>query len=599
MADQTNPSPENNIICGKELYSQIIEQTGSISDLLQQFCGPYAMYASSPRNLFSISTDEFTRDGISIILKTGYSSPVFQFCRNLIGYIGEKVDNVCHDGTTTSMLFASSLANNLVKAMIDVPRIRRRAFTTDVINVLKRLDTYSQNSTVTVEDLHAVLSERSDVTLDQVKHNVALWAAMTSSKGDVELSEAVAETVLSYPPQFYDHARVRKFNVERKERIVVEDQTANFSFPIMKNISSQMGNSALGFNHDYPEAYITTTGLEVHDGCYQSACLTKAVADLIDGHVALDRPWVILTADLSRGTLLSAIGQYNRTEAGAKFPIVPVSFQFGSSSLTGLMAKAIPIIAGEGQYFTLDAATERPLTGAHWMVPCSLTITGHTLEIDNLYEKDGEYVHPFYNDPSKEEYHEFLRGINTVLKNNQDRKAGASEDEVDKMYHIKRCVTSQRIKDLFVAGLAHENESNVSAATDAVGSACSVLENGFVLSNYVSLLRTMLDIQTPTPAEKVVRDALERVVAATYGFDEDNYRTPSRELAYEGATNKYCYVTAMPDGTYDIGNIIDDMKADTKTHPIVQPIKGFAAQLMRIADIVPKLAQTYAVMPAD
>ena len=98
-----------------ETLDKFIEQ-------LTHVCGPFARNAliinSDPTEGSAIGSEfdmrVFLRDGKHILKNTECISPIQQYLKTAILYVGSRVDSICKDGTTTSMLFACHLLKYLL-----------------------------------------------------------------------------------------------------------------------------------------------------------------------------------------------------------------------------------------------------------------------------------------------------------------------------------------------------------------------------------------------------------------------------------------------------------------------------------------------------
>ena len=602
----TEPQLPNNIIHGKDLRVGLRDAMRELATLLGQFCGPYAQFAASPVFDHELRPTEYTKDGITILKYTQFRSPEAQFCRNLIGYVGDKVDKVCNDGTTTSMLFASLLATNFLDTITASSRLEIRQKTQAIRDIVAFLEERLQSRRLTLEELYADIygKSRKKPSFEKFREKVVYWAAMTSTKGDEEISKALTEAALSYPKEFYDHRRVGTMSVEGPDKVIISTQESNFEIEAVLANASIRGNKALGDIFDYEKTYLTVGYNHIADGLFPTQVLSKVLEAIVSGDYPLDRPWFICAPEIVSGRVLALISEYNSQPQARECPIVPVTFYYGEAILNSTIVKAIAAVAGEGQYRPLDDAMLGGLEAEEFMIPCRAKLSGTRFEISDLYEKiEGPY-HPFYYDESKERYHTLLSDINDRLAMDKTKKAGSGDRVVDRMLYIKRCLLTQNLKDIMVSGWAHDSAANKSVVTDALGTVIDTLQQGFVLSGFVDLLADVQDARAEGLFDDTTIRAFEatfrEILEVTYDAEIKGNRTFA-DYTHSKTNHKYLYISATPTGEAVRGSIIQDISRALKgteltTFPIIQPYRGFQAQLIRVGDVIPKMSMLHALM---
>ena len=85
---------------------------------LERHFGPtsgYSMHVDANGVSTTMSPHVFTRDGIKTLSLIEYLSPIQTYFKNLICYIGDRVDSIAKDGTTTAMLFSAYFLQHILK----------------------------------------------------------------------------------------------------------------------------------------------------------------------------------------------------------------------------------------------------------------------------------------------------------------------------------------------------------------------------------------------------------------------------------------------------------------------------------------------------
>ena len=108
----------SNIIEEDVLIKEMIRTFTELAEKLKAHCGPYSGTAilTNPTQLYQEPI--FTKDGINIVKSIQYVSPLQDFVRRQMAYIGSRVESNAGAGTTSSMIItAYTLA-----AMLETPR---------------------------------------------------------------------------------------------------------------------------------------------------------------------------------------------------------------------------------------------------------------------------------------------------------------------------------------------------------------------------------------------------------------------------------------------------------------------------------------------
>ncbi|MDE5759007.1 MAG: hypothetical protein K2H85_10420, partial [Allobaculum sp.] len=119
-----NPSTSSqNVVNRKELEKMTKLTMRQLTKQLLDVSGPYsrndfilqdvnALYSGTNTDIVNgrkAAKQEFTRDGIKTLKAVDYASPIQRYLKEeVLTWVGERIDTMCHDGTTTSMLFTAS-----------------------------------------------------------------------------------------------------------------------------------------------------------------------------------------------------------------------------------------------------------------------------------------------------------------------------------------------------------------------------------------------------------------------------------------------------------------------------------------------------------
>lgn len=630
-----------NTIRAEDTYSDIKNALRDSADFLRQFCGPFALNAGTVSAAGTAMVDNFTKDGVTIYSHLSAETPVEETARRLIEFIGTRVDRRCHDGTTTSMMTASTLGYHWMDALAPQTRRQRAHMAETISEVTARFKDTIEKYSFTVSDLiEEVRKVKPDVDEDALRRRVFYDTIMTSSKGDEELAEKLTTVLESLPEELYSFARFEQNNIESDTRFEIKEQPSDFNIrgSYAGNFSLTPGNKEMGSRFEFEEADLVVSPNALIDNQAETTVIVSWIVNQLlprkedrevdtpvvdeNGHPVLDpetneqmirkstqkvtldpetklkRPMVILAPNFET-TVIRAINTYNSLQETGETKIYPFQYFQEHPLSYHALANAIVAVAGDGQYKTV-AESLNEFTIETSLVPCKFEHAGSLMDISNLYKKDGRRFHPFYYDESKTRYHTLIKDMQETIENNSKRHLDSNKRAEKFMYdliYIQRCMICQNIIEMQVCGTTHELIANISVVEDAMGSAMSVVEEGVVLSGYQKLLSDLLKDPEDNEMLTATCNALREVIAAAFDITADDVNTYIQSLVhFDGAEDKkFLYNNAFDDAPFAPRNAITEF-ADGTSNAIFQPKAGFLEQFSRIEDIVTKLVMTYAVL---
>jgi chaperonin GroEL (HSP60 family) len=99
----------------------MINTFNDIAEVLSDHCGPYGQFAmiTTPNN--KVAEPVFTKDGIGIVRAMEYMSPMEEFVRTTLAYIGSRIETAAGDGTTSSMIICATGLSSLMSWLQSAP----------------------------------------------------------------------------------------------------------------------------------------------------------------------------------------------------------------------------------------------------------------------------------------------------------------------------------------------------------------------------------------------------------------------------------------------------------------------------------------------
>jgi hypothetical protein len=243
----------SNIVDENKINDIMCETLKDLGNLLEDHCGPFGKFAMLPPDISNpLAEPVFTKDGINIVNSVNYLNPIQSITKDMLSYIGKKIDNAAGDGTTSSMLLSTHLLLHFKEYIKDNSDVYYKKFIKAYNNfttkVIKELDNYSLSIDLTDKDF---------------VYKTSYKQAMTSSHGDKELSELVAELMSNLPKHAWN---TLIFEKERKEtvdrfKLKIDDSSYSLESYILSN---QMLNSDVGTEFIAKDVDLIVTSSELH-----------------------------------------------------------------------------------------------------------------------------------------------------------------------------------------------------------------------------------------------------------------------------------------------------------------------------------------------
>lgn len=209
-----------NIVRREDMLNVIVPTLDVFISQLTRICGPFA------RNALIIRADEslgtamgsemdmrmFLRDGRHILRNTEFISPIQQYLKTIVLYVGSRIDAVCKDGTTTSMLLACHLIKSLVKHTEDFSEFTLYEIEKAALDLVDLIMDLCSKNVISLEKIQ----EDFGCTENQAASAIAFLQAYTASGGNPEISKSIATFFGNMPREIWsdrvDHtiSRVEK-----------------------------------------------------------------------------------------------------------------------------------------------------------------------------------------------------------------------------------------------------------------------------------------------------------------------------------------------------------------------------------------------------
>jgi hypothetical protein len=605
-----------------ELDKVMTETLYMFIDQLKLICGPFSRNAlvlqqehGIPSNQLSTANDNryFMRDGAHIISATECVSPVQQYLKSLIHYVGTRVDKSCKDGTTTSMIATCSAiiqAIALKKALRSTPLFKIEKATAEVCDELAER---MKKHVITVED---VMSSTG------CSHKQALGAltfihVYTATGGDVDVATAVSEYFSTLPAAVWGESIPwRSSTVETNEfrckpvRLEYELEIDAMNITIQHN------------NHDYRKFYKSDNAdvLVMYQGLNDASIATEDLFQYITSRVDSGNltPLIIMVPALDNHYSSGCIERLNAISEQYKTQILVVTYSVLNNRFNSPWAAlAITGKANVPLYDEKEDIEKCVIKGVE------VLISYKYIKFNNLVPKDDrvpdeDLTHPGILYP--DDYPHFTDTYNRILRERElvkdaHREVVEEREEVEKAFAN---LSAKRGMALYLGGRTHDQKALLAVIEDAAGSAQAVATSG-VITNAISRVVRECRIARTDPSTKhkselhlLIWELLERTFAMVEGTlvgtmsvqeHHDEWKTYN-ELMDSAYSDKFTYVdlvNLMNQGSMELrssvgafSGIIDPRKEireqvlsewETQGYPPTQAARMTSELLGRISEV--------------
>ena len=478
-----------NIVSMEESLPQILHTLKRCQNILKDHCGPQSGYAMLVNNMsagINFEPNVFTRDGIKILSSIEFLSPLERYIKDLLTYVGTRVDNTAKDGTTTSMLFSALFLEKILNCtdkiksfnltFFQMNKAIEQAFST----ILQLID----KNKFTIEK---ILEKPDEKTTEGEKvltaGKIAFMQALSSSGGNVELALAMKEIFEKSPSIAWDFITSHNSIKETGKAFQVETSEYDIHF---KCITSQADvlNSAL--NTEFEEENVTV--MIITDLLSAGSFKTSAVLDYVrnfdtDKSLAIICPYIDASFQSQIANLNELRHKYISVwQYCAESRVASMSYPY-ELLITSAIAGALP--------FNQDKESNKVLA-KHVFEAKKLHYHDTYMDFYGIVDTQGSTLHPFYADPSKSTPF-YTQTKEAIQKQITLYKEGHKPD--GKMYGLfmellnkLACIHRPTLR---LGGPAHEQLANADVVQDVQGAIMSSLKHGFFVDGVNSMLTNM------------------------------------------------------------------------------------------------------------
>lgn len=500
--DITNITPK------KDIDKILLNTFEYIAKTLEDHCGPYGGFAIINDPLRPTEEPMFTKDGINIVRNLEFASPMQEFVKKNLAYVGSRIESAAGDGTTSAMIMAAVAQRELIKRLEKTKNAYSYKNLVDAFDAMvEKLEEHYRDNITTLDE---ICSHNIDsTTRKEVIKYIAWNQAYTSAHGDREVADAIVKIFTTTPESAWDYMFLMRERFETKQRVnIVLDETQYTIDRCDIHRNDQM-TEAMGTKCIRKDIPFIASSFNLTEGDYDVQPLIARIKD----DIVNKKPLVVLAPSLGDNATKDMI----------------------SDLMIGNPEHQVAIFYTDAHDPVVnDIIIVRLLMGDDLGQPfhegiCDLEYDGEKLMLNGLYENpDGDIEHPYTKDKIKyPQFNEILKHIEGVIAEQKKDVASSQSNyylERFNKYRNKMFLTKRVF--VKVGGSAHDNVSGVDVMMDAILATRHSLKKGFVLGGNRELYKALELIHDTYSAEtkyqelwkifaKSLRIAIETVFKST------------------------------------------------------------------------------------
>lgn len=605
-----------NFVEKNELYNAIETTIDSFINQLKPICGPYSRY-----NLILIPNNEyhtaagseydqrvFTKDGKKVIEYSEYVSPIENYLKSMILYIGTQIDNVCHDGTTTSMLFACNMIKSYIKHKKEFDKKENSLInlrtTVEIENSYKQI--FEEIKSEMKKELFTLESiVKFGFDKKEAASIMSYLQSLTSSNGDKEIALEISKFFKYMPECSWDDAIARRLpaceNKDKRIEAVLNDYEIEFNTQCMSFIKNNYDNGNSYRNEDI-DLLIIPQGLPDYDFS------TQYLYQFIDND--LEDPLVIFVPNIGMGN--SVISTIQEKALKRNKEVIILSYGVPTRLSTNIIwhIDSICAKANKPKFMQQDGLEIKDCIIHH----ACINISKNNTKLDKLTPEDPrehpENTHPGLTYP--DDYIHYTRFKHILDK----------ELELHQTFHKKDTGVINLIKQantlihvvhptiIKLGGMTHEVQAIIPVIEDCSGASMASVSHGvyfngiFRLHNVIKEIinKKYIDIDNLYHCSLTDFDAL--IYYILYEASKDTsiniYGPLSKiyniEIPNFNNESEFCDISNIPNKTSDIKDtiksLIDSNFSNNTEIPPLQSANFITELLDRTRELIVKLNMT-------
>lgn len=515
-----------NVVNNEDLQKVVIPTLDLFIKQLERICGPFA------RNALIIKADEtlgtamgsemdmrmFLRDGRHIIRSTDFVSPIQQYLKSIVLYIGSRVDAICKDGTTTSMLFTCHLIKQLVA--------NQQEFSLSTLLEIEQ--TFDRVIRLLTED---IFHQKIDVDLlmntfncneNEAAGAIAFLQAYTASGCNLEIATAISQFFRRMPKAIWGDRIDHTISRVEKSGYVCKADTCDAEYEMTTiMLTTQYRNTDMRRIIQYESADVLIMPQGIHD----ASLSTDELVEYLKKRLEKDEnktPLLICSpgGDHCSPKIVAFINERAKTY-GVDIPVV--AYNVKTKGTTPWIALTVCGKANVPLYQEITPLEDSVIKNV------SVRIDATTTQFNNLSPKDERLdeeslIHPGMIYPDDYPYHkqaiDIVDGYRVTLKTSH--KLDPEELNELEAAHADLSVVKRML--LRLGGYYHDQLALQPVIEDASGSAMAAVRDGLITNGMNRLWRSSQNywrsFTTPEQKASIENHLLTSIMSAAQSVCE-------------------------------------------------------------------------------
>lgn len=561
-----------------DIKSIMMNTFDDIASVLSDHCGPYGQFAMIVNPSNKVAEPVFTKDGIGIVRAMEYMSPMQEFVRTTLAYIGSRVETAAGDGTTSSMIICATGLKHLLKFLSTTTYAYSynhmmsiyRHFADSITTLLEGSGQYN---------IDRLCDNKTEEERKKIIYRVAYSQAYTSSHGNKKLSDAVAKLFSETPKEAWNYLYIDKCKYESDDLYTVAIDESQYTVNNTHPYPSGKLTEDMGTARHRKQARIVLSGIcPTKDDSYMEGHLLyedieKSISDVSHPSVAY-----ICPRDIDTNTM------NHLNDLFKKHPNNDVVMFFVEAPDPRL--NDIVCMKTLNNNFSLVSE----FVGDY-------SYCGGDLKIESgLYENPtGSKLNPMVGNIDYPNLNLMLENIDKIIKQIKSQVANRTlNSDIANLQKLRLKLMVSRRTYFLIGGSAYDNAAAVDVVVDAILAVKHTLTKGFGLAGNKTLYKIL------TTKEMCINDSDSSNVL----FKEYCRAFSDGILAVFQAASKWHHenIVFNPDASVDLArftgksvtvdSLTENLDSDKFDVPIIQPISADIELIRRFGELSLKFVRT-------
>ena len=605
-----------NYVSSDELRDIMIETLDTFVKHLTTVCGPFARYSMvlelDPSGHRAYGSDKdarlFTKDGRITLERVECVSPIEQYLKSIIVYIGKRIDSACHDGTTTSMILACLVLKYVLEKQKELEKKE------DHTLLRKTTLEIEQSFTRVFNAIACYMEDQFKITVEDIEHTLQVdnktatkiltyIQAQTSSGGDYELSKAISTFYDTMPKCTWTNAIQRRLSAYETHDYRIKAETNDYEVELE---SIFLTHNLL--NYDNKQYYrmenidVLVLSTPLMDNNITTMELYKFLEDRTD-------PLFLFVQQ--QGISQSVIGDLIAISNKKNFHLGIATYKTPSQYTTTPIVWSVVSVCGKANVPPYDEVRNIEGCIIHGAtVFCNNKSTRFSNITPNDDRVEDKTIHPGeYYPEDYPHYTELKEKISLMLKRTKESH-NKNEDDIESLERALATLPVRYPTIMRIGGYSHEANAMIPVLEDAAGASMSVVEHGCYLNNIYRLYLAVIGCRFHETEDKDIADAIqsaiEDTILCTFGPMAKHFKGGIRDKFFNDLHelhNKFTYLDISKNDGTGYGDILryghylkeNDFTGeyyDLRSTPPMQPAIFIRELFDRIKELVVRVSLT-------